>query len=308
MIVTLTLNPAVDKSSSVDTVASEIKLRCSAPTYHPGGGGVNVSRAIKKVGGDSLAVYVAGGSVGETLRDLLSAEGIRQQVIPSQAWTRENLIVFENTTTLQYRFGMPGLPLQEAEVRACVDAVLAHDADYVVASGSLPPAVPDDFYAQLAHALRGTRTRLIVDTSGEALAAMKGANCYLLKPNINELEQLSNEKFDGEEHLIRTAQRLIAEGMAQVLVVSLGASGALMVSADDVAHLRPPVVPIKSKVGAGDSMVGGLTWALAQGRDLVDAVRYGIACGTACVMTEGTELCRLEDVTAIYPRVKVLRD
>ncbi len=308
MIITLTLNPCVDKSTAVESVASEIKLRCDFPTFHPGGGGINASRAINNVGGDSLAVYASGGSAGQTLKSLLDIEGIRQELVVTQSWTRENLIVFEKSTTLQYRFGMPGLPLSEAEVQACVEATLAHKPAYLVASGSLPSNVPTDFYVRLATQLQGTSTRLIVDTSGEALAKMKGANAYLLKPNINELEQLSGETFEGEEHLIRVAKRLIAENMAQVLVVSLGGSGALLVSEGIVAHLRPPVVPIKSKVGAGDSMVGGLTWALSQGRDIVDAVRFGIACGTATVMTEGTELCRKSDVDAIYPRVTVLKE
>lgn len=304
-IVTLTLNPAVDKSTAVDTVASEIKLRCDSPTYDPGGGGINASRAIKKLGGDSLAIYANGGSTGETLAGLLTAEHIRQQIIPTRSWTRENLIVFEKTTTLQFRFGMTGFHLTEQELETCVQTVLDQRADYVIASGSVPEGAPVDVYARLADRLKNTPTRLIVDTSGEALVKMRGANVFLLKPNINELEALSGETFSSEDHLIASAQRLIADKMAQVLVVSLGASGALLVTETLVQHFRPPVVPIKSKVGAGDSMVGGMVWALSQGRDLVDSVRYGIACGSAAVMTAGTELCRLEDVEAIYPRIKV---
>lgn len=307
-VVTLTLNPAVDKSTAVDSVASEIKLRCDAPTYDAGGGGVNVSRAVHKLGGTSTAIYTSGGSVGETLQHLLNTEGLHQHIIPTQAWTRENFIVFEKSTTLQYRFGMSGAALTPAEVEACLEATLGYHANYIVASGSLPPNVPNDFYAQLAGRVRGTGTRLIVDTSGAALEAMRGAGAFLLKPNITEVEILSGKRFEGEEQLIVVAREMIAAGMAEVLAVSLGGSGAMFVTANDYALLKPPVVPIKSKVGAGDSMVGGITYALANNWELLEAVRWGVACGTACVMTEGTQLFHKADVESIYPRVRVLRE
>lgn len=302
-IVTLTLNPAVDKSSSVNSVASEIKLRCSAPRFDPGGGGINVSRAIHKLGGDSLAIYAGGGSTAHMLHSLLEEEGVRQQIVPITGRTRENFIVYEETSGLQYRFGMPGPVMSPAEWQRCIDIICETEADYVVASGSLPAGVPSSFYVDLAQQLQNTKARLIVDTAEDALAAIKGAGVYLVKPNIGELETLSGERFLGEEHLRQVCQLLVKQGLAEVLVVSLGAGGAAFVTADDYAQLRPPVVPIQSKVGAGDSMVGGITLALARGWELKEAVRYGIAAGTAAVMTPGTELCRLEDTERIYRRV-----
>lgn len=304
-ITTLTLNPCVDKNTAVYSVASEIKLRCESPTYDPGGGGVNVSRAIHKLGGTATTVLALGGSTGDTLRGLLEQERLLLHVVPAASWTRENLVVFEKSTTLQYRFGMPGGALTEAELAALVAAVLATDADYIVASGSLPANVPDDFYATLTRQAQATGARVIIDTSEKALEAMMGAGAFLLKPNIHELEILSGEKFEGEEQMVMVARRLITEKMAEVFVVSLGAQGAALITKDDFVLMQPPVVPVKSKVGAGDSMVGGIVRALAHGERLVDAVRYGIAAGTACVMTPGTELCRKEDVEQIYPRVKV---
>lgn len=305
-IISLTFNPTVDKSSAVDTVASEIKLRCDPPRFDAGGGGINVSRAIRKLGGDSLAVYTQGGATGSMLHQLLDGEGVRQHPIAITGMTRENLTVFERTSTHQFRFGMPGPVLNPAEWDACIQALIDSDADYVVASGSLCPEMPDDAYAQLARRLPNAEQRLIVDTSGAALEAMKGTNVLLLKPNLDEIEALSGEKFQGEEELIAVARHLIERRMAQVLVISMGSAGALMVSADEDVHVRPPVVPIRSKVGAGDSMVGGLTLALARGWSLREAVRYGVACGSAAVMSEGTGLCQLEDVERLYPRVKVL--
>lgn len=306
-IVSLTLNPSLDKSTAVDTVASEIKLRCDTLKVDPGGGGVNVSRAIHKLGGASVAVLGLGGCTGETLARLLAAEGLTVRSVPVERDTRESFVVFERSTTLQFRFGLPGEPLKPTEWAALIDAAFAEQPDYLVASGSVPPGVPDDIYVQVARRAQAAGVRLIVDTSGAALAAMSGAQAYLLKPNLNELEILSGEKFTGEEQMVAAARQMIAKRMAEALVISLGAAGAALVTADEFVELKPPVVPIQSKVGAGDSMVGGMTLALARGWSLRDAVRYGIAAGSAAVMTPGTELCRREDVEAIYPRVKVLQ-
>lgn len=303
-IVTLTLNPTIDKSTSVDSVASEIKLRCKPPTFDPGGGGINVSRAIKKLAGESVAVYTKGGGPGDMLYTLMAEESIEQRPVHIEGMTRENLTVFEETTTLQYRFGMPGPDLSDAEHTACIDVTLAENADFIVASGSLPPHTPSDYYARLAERVNNTGGKLIVDTSGDALAALANKHVYLLKPNLRELELLTGEKFIGEIRLREASQDYIRNGLSEVLVISMGAGGAVLVTQDDYIEMRPPVVPIQSKVGAGDSMVGGIVLALAQGRDLVEAVRYGIAAGTAAVMTPGTQLCRKHDTDVIYEQVK----
>ena len=306
-IVTLTMNPTIDKSTSVDSVASEIKLRCQSPIFDPGGGGINVTRAIKKLGGDSVAIYTQGGGPGQMLFDLLAAEDIQQHTVGIANYTRENLTVFEESTTLQYRFGMPGPDISEAEQEACLDAVVEEGADLIVASGSLTPNMSADYYARLADRIDATGGKLIVDTSGEALAAMANKHVFLMKPNLRELELLTGEQFTSEARLKETAQDYIRNGLAEVLIISMGAGGAALVTEDDFVEMRPPVVPILSKVGAGDSMVGGIVLALAQGRDLRDAMRFGIAAGSAAVMTPGTQLCRAENVEQIYPYVMVVR-
>lgn len=306
-IVTLTLNPAVDISTATESVAAEIKVRCDEPEFDPGGGGINVSRAIKKLGGDSLAIFTAGGTSGEMLKLLLQREALNMLPVAVSGITRENFTVFEKTTTLQYRFNMPGARMSPDEVQRCTDAVLRQEADYLVASGSPPPGVPDTYFADLTRAAHQKGMRVIVDTSGKALEAMKGADPYLLKPNIGELETFSGEKFQGEDHLRAVGQRLIAQNLCEVLVVSLGAGGAALITHDGFAQIRPPVVPVKSKVGAGDSMVGGTVLALARGADLIEAVKFGVAAGTAAVMNAGTELCRREDVETIVRHVIVMR-
>lgn len=302
-IVTLTINPAVDESTAVESVAAEIKLRCDAPHYDPGGGGINVSRAIQKLGGSSTIVYAQGGPNGALLNQLLAQEGLDQRPVPIAGMTRQSFTVFERSTSLQYRFGMPGPQLSAAEWQACLDACLDTPADFIVGSGSLPPGVPDDFYAQLV--ARGTAqgTKVIIDTSGAALKALMGSGAFLLKPNIAELETLMGAPFSGEAALKDAAQALTRAGLAQALLISLGAGGAALATADQYIYLRAPVVPIQSKVGAGDSMVGGLTLALANGKSLAEAARHAVAAGTAAVMTPGTQLCRREDYEQLLPWV-----
>ncbi|MCA9895745.1 MAG: bifunctional hydroxymethylpyrimidine kinase/phosphomethylpyrimidine kinase, partial [Anaerolineae bacterium] len=201
---------------------------------------------------------------------------------------------------------MPGPEITPEEQEACLDAIVEEGGDLIVASGSLTPNMPDDFYARLADRVDDFGGKLIVDTSGPALAAVANKHVFLVKPNLRELELLTGEQFTSEARLKETAQDYIRNGLAEVLIISMGAGGAALVTADDFIEMRPPVVPIKSKVGAGDSMVGGITLALAQGRDLRDAMRYGIAAGSAAVMTPGTQLCQPEDVAFIYPLVTIV--
>ena len=304
-IVTLTLNPAVDKNTRVDQVVAEDKLRCEAPSREPGGGGLNVSRVIGRLGGQSTAFYTSGGLTGRILQDLLDAEALDHTPLPVDEWTRENLIVYETSTDRQFRFGMPGPTLTDGEIDACLNTLRGLDPapEYLVASGSLPPGVPDDTYAAVAEAAHALGAKPILDTSGAALRAAMDADWYLLKPNLRELQQLAGDDLATEAERIDAARAFIDRGWCRGVVLSMGASGALLVTADRAAHVRSPTVPIASRVGAGDSMVGGLTLALARGHDLATAVRFGVAAGAAAVTTPGTELCRRDDTEALFERM-----
>lgn len=303
-VVTLTMNPAVDKSAIVARVAPEMKLRCEDPAWHPGGGGVNVSRAIKIMGGDSLAVYPAGGAMGQMLQDLLAAEAVEQLVVPIKNMTRENFTAFDESADQQYRFGMPGPTLQKAEWQACLNKLEELAPEYIVASGSLPPGIPSEFYAYVAQLSSSIGAKVIVDTSGEALnKAVDAGGLFLIKPNMREMEQLHGSKLEDEAQLINAAQRLIAQGCAEFIVVSLGAGGAILITDTDYEPIRSPTVPIRSAVGAGDSMVGGIVYSLSQGNGIDHAIRYGIAAGSAAVMTDGTQLCRREDVERLFEKI-----
>ena len=305
-IVTLTLNPAIDKNTSIDRVVPEDKLRCESPTREPGGGGLNVSRVVQRLGGESSAFYTAGGPTGSMLEGLLDEEDLDHTPLPTDDWTRENLIVSETSTDRQYRFGMPGPTLTADELEACLDALRTLDPapDYLVASGSLPPGVPDDTYARVAEAAHTLNARAILDTSGTALRKARTAGWYLLKPNLRELEHLAGRALETEPEQRDAAREFIDRGWCQVVVLSLGAAGALLITADRTKHVRSPTVPIKSRVGAGDSMVAGLTLALARKLELIDAVRFGVAAGAAAVMTPGTELCRRPDTERLFEQMR----
>ncbi|MFO8011550.1 MAG: 1-phosphofructokinase family hexose kinase [Dehalococcoidia bacterium] len=305
-IVTLTLNPAIDKSSVIERVYPEVKLRCAPPAYDPGGGGINVSRAIKRLGGESVAIYPAGGTTGELLRGLMDGEGIEHKPVSIEALTRENFTILETSTDQQFRFVMPGVPLKEAEWQECLNRLKAirPEPGYIVASGSLPLDVPDDFYARVSEVARAIGARLVVDTSGESLKKALKAGVYLIKPNTREIAELGDKEVGNEGEAYAVAKEIVERGESELVVASLGAGGALLASKEGCVRLRAPVVPIISKVGAGDSMVGGMVLKLAEGWSPEEAARYGIAAGAAAVMTPGTELCRLEDTERLYESIK----
>ena len=305
-IVTLTLNPALDKSASVDHVVAERKLRCGQPRFDPGGGGINVARAITKLEGNALAVWTCGGPTGQLLREQLDEEGVSHRPIKSQAYTRENLVIFEESSHRQFRFGMPGAHLTEDEVDRCIEELTSFDPPpgYLVLSGSLPPGVDPNLYARIAGRI-SKECRVILDTSGESLKLGLDSNLFLIKPNVRELGQLVGKTIVDDDHIHDVASRLIDSGKVEVVLTSLGSAGAILTSKEVHEHIRAPTVEIRSKIGAGDSTVAGITLALSRGESLANAARYGIAAGAAAVMTDGTELCIKSDVDHLYQKMLI---
>lgn len=302
MIVTLTVNPSVDASTSINQVVPDHKLRCREASYKPGGGGVNVSRAIHRLGGDSLALYTSGGLHGQLLHHMLEQEGVNHQSIPIDGQTRENLIVLEESTGQQFRFDMPGPLFLEGDWVRCIEQLkaLTVTPTYIVASGSLPTGCPTDFYARVVAVAKQWNARVIVDTSGEALQLAADAGVYLLKPNARELEELSGQAITNDEELKAAALKLIDEGRTEVVVVSLGGEGAMLISKEGCEHLKAPDISVVSVVGAGDSLVGGVVYSLELGRPLREAVQFGIAAGAAAVMNPERELCKREDTERLF--------
>lgn len=306
-IVTLTLNPAIDKSATIQALKPDSKLRCSPPVYHAGGGGINVSRAIHKLGSESLCTYLSGGPEGQMMHQLLDEEGIQQHVIPIAGRTRENFIVVDTSREQQYRFGMPGPPVSNEEIENMIQAMeqLCTDADIVVASGTLPPEAPKNLFARVASIAKRKSAKCIIDTSGDALIEAANEGVYLLKPNLGELSALSGKPSITALEQEKLASQLIEEGKCEVVVVSLGPQGAMLVARNEKASYIPaPTVHKKSTVGAGDSMVAGMVLSLAQNKSLKETVLYGVAAGTAATMNEGTNLCKKEDTERLFQWIK----
>jgi 6-phosphofructokinase 2 len=300
------MNPTIDKNSGVDHLVPERKLRCKQPHFEPGGGGINVSRAIQKLGGKSNAYYVSGGAPGKSLQQLLHEEGMDHYPIAIEGWTRENLTIYEGQTDQQFRFGMPGPKLREEEWEQCLDTLrdLSPRPDYIVASGSLPPGVPEDFYARVAGIAKELQAKMILDTSGTPLVrAVQEKGLFLIKPNMRELKALTKDEIEDETQQETLLREIIRSGQSEAVVLSLGRGGARMAWQQRCEYFRTPTVPINSKVGAGDSMVAGLVLSLAQGNPLPAAVAFGVAAGAAAVMTPGTQLCRKEDTEKLYAQI-----
>mgnify|MGYP001187791066 FL=1 len=308
-IVTLTPNPAIDISTSVDEVVPVRKLRCAEARRDPGGGGINVARVVRRLGGAVSAIYPAGGATGELLRRLVAREGIQGVAIPVMEETRENFTVLEQKSAQQYRFVLPGSPLSEPEWRACLDALEAMETapPFIVCSGSLPPGVPDDFYARVARFAKARGSKVVLDTSGKPLACALREGVCLLKPNLRELQELANVPLADEQSWLAAGRRLIESGAAEIIALTLAERGSLLMTRDGALRASVPDVKVVSTVGAGDSFVGGLVWALAGGRSPVEALKWGVAAGTAAVLNPGTELCHAEDVVRLFEQVKPMR-
>lgn len=302
MIVTLTLNPALDKSTSVEKLIPDKKLRCSEVILEAGGGGINVSKAISRLGGASLAVFSSGGNNGKLLEELLTRLDIRFRAVPVHEETRENFTAVDRATNAQYRFVMPGGSLAEQELAEFISVIRGLDPppSILVASGSLPEGAPDDLYARMARAARERGVRLIVDTSGPPLLKAAEEGLFLLKPNLSELASLVGKDFLELDEIDDAARSVLMSGRCEVLMVSRGAAGALLVTRDLHENIPAPTVRKQSTVGAGDSMVGGMVYQLSRGSTLEEMARFGVACGTAATMNPGTHLFNKEDAERLY--------
>lgn len=302
MIVTITMNPALDKSTTVPKLAPEKKMRCGHMITEAGGGGINVSKAIKKLDGESIAIFPSGGMNGKKIEEYLAAQGINCQIIPTKEETRENIVVSETETNAQFRFVLPGAKIGAQEASACLQMLeqLKPAPTYIVASGSLPPGLTGQFFSDLAKLAKKLKARFVIDTSGEPLQMAAKEGVFLLKPNLGELSALVGRENLELNEVDDAALEIVRKGSCEVMVVSLGPSGALLVTKDGCEHIPSPTVKKKSTVGAGDSMVAGMVWMLSQGKSLKEMARFGVACGTAATMNAGTQLFKKEDVYRLY--------
>lgn len=304
-VVTVTLNPCIDKTCTVERMVPEDKLSAKQVREYPGGGGINVARVITRLGESTCALWSGGGPNAQLLSQLLDEERVSHRLVPLAGNVRENIIITDASEQHQYRIGMPGQALADDAVPAWLEALSAactSHTRYVAVSGSLAEGSSLAAYAALLDAVP-KNARLIVDSKGEALQKALDFGTFLIKPNYRELQQLTGHQLDEPQSVVRAAKEVVAGGGAEVVLVSLGAEGAMLVTADGAWRLAAPDVDAVSKVGAGDSMLGGVISGLLRDYPLQDAVRLGVAAGTAAVMSEGTELCSRENTELLYPRV-----
>ena len=302
MILTITLNPAIDVSTTTGKLLPEKKLRCTPPAIEPGGGGINISKAIKELKGDTVALFPAGGLNGVRLKEMLTSADIPVSVIATKGETRENVTVTDTSTNQQYRFVMPGPALEKEDLALILAAIesIQPAPSFIVASGSLPPGIPDEFFRYLADICKRTGSRLIADTSGISLQHALKAGVYLIKPNMTELCALTEKTDLAYDNIADEARKLIDKTSCQVIMISMGPSGGLLVTKNSSERIPAPAVKKLSTIGAGDSVVAGIAWMLEKGESLSAAARFGVACGTAATMNAGTALFRREDAIRLY--------
>lgn len=302
-IVTLTVNPAIDVSCVADEVIPMRKVRTRDERYDPGGGGINVARVIHELGGEAVAFYLAGGLTGQALEGLIERSGIAAVRVPVSGLTRVSHTVYETSTGHEFRFTPEGPEVTEAEWQHCLEVLSVIDGDYLVASGSLARGMPVDFYARVARLVQARGAKLVLDSSGSSLHWALDAGVHLVKPSRRELEHLLGRKAQTPADEEALAREVVDSGRAEIVALTLGTAGAVLATRERTLRLPSPKVETRSAVGAGDSFVGAMVWALASGRPVEEAFAYGIAAGAATAMTAGTELCRRADVLRLFETV-----
>ena len=302
-IVTLTLNPAIDLACKAHTVVPGQKIRTTAEQFDAGGGGINIARVLHTLGTDALAILMAGGTTGQFLRELLDEKGIEYLVIPILGRTRISLAVHESSTGREFHFVPAGPLVAEAELHALVEALEKIESQWLVASGSLPEGVPEDFYGRLARLAAQRGMHFVLDTTGAALKHALGKGVTLVKPSLGELESLLGRTIGDRSEQEAAALALVRGGAAQYVVLSLGAEGAILARDKGVLRLPAPNVVVRSSVGAGDSFTAGMILGLSRGDAPEDAFAHGIAAGAAAVMNYGTAHLLPADVEALYRQI-----
>ena len=309
-ILTITMNPALDVSTAVEEVRHTSKLRCESMHRRAGGGGVNVARELHRLGADVVAFYTAGHTTGRMMWSLLQQEGVSCHPHPIAGSPRESFTVLEHSTGHEYRFVLPGPDISQEEWESALVEIgnLCQPKSLVVASGSLPPGVPVDFFARVARVVHAAQGSLIVDTSGEPLQAALDAGLFMVKPSLHELRDISGKPLTRLHAVRDAASALVASGRVQIMVVSMGEMGALMACPQGVWYAPPLHVVVHSAVGAGDSFVAGMVWALSAGEDPVQAFAKGVACATATLQSTGSGLGDTAQVLELLKRVECIQD
>jgi 6-phosphofructokinase 2 len=305
-IITLTLNPAIDRSGKVPQLLPGEKLRCVHESCHPGGGGINVARMLSRFGADVTAIFPTGGLTGELLKCMIRAERLNFISVDISGTTREDVSILNLSNGAQFRFIFPGTEMIQSDLQRCCDLALSHITAgcYFVMSGSLPPGASVDTYASLTDKAAEKGARVVLDSHGDMLVRSLGPALELFKLNELELEEITGTPVYDRERCIAAARLLLASG-ARMAAITRGAKGALLVTISDAWDAKAPAVHPVSTIGAGDTFLAALVLALACHRAPDEGLREAVAAGSAALLTEGTGLARPEDVESLVHQVIV---
>lgn len=306
-IATLTMNPTIDVSYDVARMRHTHKMRTDNEWYAPGGGGINVARVFTRLGGQARCYYLSGGATGPALDGLIDEHQLVRTRIPIAGPTRVASAVLERETGKEYRFTPQGPNIAEREWRECLDRVAEADCGIMVLSGSLPPGVPADFYARVAEKLRPRGIQIVLDSSGAGLArGIDAGDLLLVKPSLGELTQYVGRPLEGEAAIADAAMDIVRAGKARLVAVTMGKDGAVLARAEGPVFLPALKITAASAVGAGDSFVAGMVFALCAGESELEAFRLGLAAGSAAVLRAGTGLAHAQDIARLVKQVQAL--
>ncbi len=308
MIATVTLNPSLDKTVTVEELVIDEANRWTSLRRDPGGKGINVSRVIHELGGETIAYGFIGGFDGEVLKHLLRQQEVPCGFTPIKGEIRSNFIITDLKTRRQTRIDAPGPHIAGSELRKLMEKItrLKTKPDFLVLAGSVPPGISDDIYKQIIEKAKERGIKTVLDSDDKWLKEGINAKPNVIKPNVHEAEDLLEVQLRDEASIIRAAKALVSKGI-EVTVISRGKNGLIVATKEKVLKVTSPQVEVRSTVGAGDSAVAGLVLKLSQGHDIEEASQWAAAAGTAATLTPGTELCRREDVERLLPQVKVER-
>jgi len=305
MIITLTPNPAVDQTSWVERLEPGTIHRVLDTQIDPAGKGINVSRMVHRLGWPTIAFGFAAGETGNIIQEALANEDVQYHFVRIPGQTRVSVTIVDRAGQATSFFASgPQVPPSSLASLGSLLRFWVQAGRVLVLAGSLPPGVPEDIYASYVHAARERGVKVILDADGAALRHGVCARPDLIKPNVAEAERLTGEKLPDQGAIIRAARGLAANGIG-IVVISMGARGAICVQGEHAWRALPPKVERRSTVGSGDAMVAGLAVALARGEGIEHGLRLGTSAGAATAMTPGTALGTAEDVCRLVPQVQI---
>lgn len=305
MILTLTVNPAIDQNVSADRLVFDDRAYILETSEAPGGRGINASMVIHSFNGKTFAIATAGGEAGEHFRDALREKKFQFNLVPIKNEIRTNLTITDKHG-LTVKLNEKGPELSKEEIQRIEETVKKQlpKAKWLMLCGSLPRGVPDDFYAKLVEAARAAKVNTLIDADGEALIQAIEAKPTLVTPNQQEAERVLNRALLARSHHIEAVERIQTMGAEQVLL-SLGSRGAIAMDKDRIYEAVPPSIDAVCPIGAGDAMAAAFTWARWKNKEFWEALRWGVAAGTASAALPGVTFANLEQTKAIYKKVEV---